>query len=497
MPTHEIRWICISDLHLGAENSLLTAVRDEGGLDLDRIAPVAEGLARCLRTLVAGQSELPRLVLLGDALELALTPMEQTLRAFELFLRTLAGSDPVIAPEIWYVPGNHDHHVWQVAMEEMYAAHLAEHADSDEMPPQWHFSWMSPFDARSSELPAMGRPSRAATLGHVAARAGLGGVEVVYPNLALHGDERTVLLHHGHFTEPTYLLMSLLRRAIFPDGGPDGDPWTGGRFWDLESDNGAWIEFVWSSLGRSGHVGQAVDAGFEMLGHSATAPVLVDRIVDVAMKRLADGRSGWQAGAVGLSEPAVRFAFDRLAERIGSRERFHAGGPFGPRIERGVHGYVGGPLRLQYLDECRRLGRPPASDVSFVFGHTHKPFATVTGVPHWPGPIGVVNTGGWVVDSVEPRPMAGSAVVLVDDDLHVASLRVCGQSANPANRGMRVEAPSGPGLLNPLARAVRDRVIVAEEPWRTMAAVAWSETEVRRRNLDRRLREAVESLRRL
>src|SRR6201999_452496 len=77
-------------------------------------------------------------------------------------------------------------------------------------------------------------------------------VEVSYPNLALRTPDgrRCLVVSHGHYTESIYSLMSRLRDILYPgqrQGPEDIDR--------LEAENFAWIDFFWSTLGRSGQVG--------------------------------------------------------------------------------------------------------------------------------------------------------------------------------------------------------------------------------------------------
>jgi len=61
-----IRWVCISDLHLGALNSVLTSVhRDGDRVDQSSVSPVLVTLCEALRSLRQG-SDPPQLVVLGD-----------------------------------------------------------------------------------------------------------------------------------------------------------------------------------------------------------------------------------------------------------------------------------------------------------------------------------------------------------------------------------------------------------------------------------------------
>jgi len=64
------------------------------------------------------------------------------------------------------------------------------------------------------------------------------------------------------------------------------------------------------------------------------------------------------------------------------------------------------------------LGRFP-EEVTFVYGHTHKPFTDRWSVPGFPGPGSTSPTPeGWVVDTPPRRPrVQAGAAVLVNDDL--------------------------------------------------------------------------------
>src|SRR5205807_8784895 len=48
-------------------------------------------------------------------------------------------------------------------------------------------------------------------------------------------------------------------------------------------------------------------------------------------------------------------------------------------------------------------------------------------------PLWIYNTGGWVVDSLKPAPLQGGAVILIDEALNVASLRVYNQAADASS----------------------------------------------------------------
>jgi len=124
----DIQYICLSDLHFGAENSLLTHV-PRGGISVDpyKPSPCLEAFVECLAELVTRNSSnarRPELILNGDILELALSEDNQAAMTFERFLE-LAFEKHQLFSAVRFLPGNHDHHLWETARERQYAAHVA------------------------------------------------------------------------------------------------------------------------------------------------------------------------------------------------------------------------------------------------------------------------------------------------------------------------------------------------------------------------------------
>ena len=85
-------------------------------------------------------------------------------------------------------------------------------------------------------------------------------MRAVYPNLGLLSEDgrRCVVVHHGHYIESMYQLMSSLNQLMFNKPLPRD-------ITEIEEDNFAWIDFFWSSLGRSGDVGEDVNRLYDML----------------------------------------------------------------------------------------------------------------------------------------------------------------------------------------------------------------------------------------
>ena len=69
-----IRYVCLSDMHLGEEDSLLTNLKvASSDVDPTQASPVMISLVECLRHLISHSkgADKPTLILNGDILELA------------------------------------------------------------------------------------------------------------------------------------------------------------------------------------------------------------------------------------------------------------------------------------------------------------------------------------------------------------------------------------------------------------------------------------------
>jgi hypothetical protein len=118
-----------------------------------------------------------------------------------------------------------------------------------------------------------------------------------------------------------------------------------------------------------------------------------------------------------LREYTLKAALHEAVKSVtGGQERRQVEGdkPLSDSAAQGLRAYVEGPLRRQF--ETERAPQPKS--LSFVLGHTHKPF-----VERWEDGTQVLNTGGWVVDAPELQPLHGAAAVLVSEDLSTVSIR--------------------------------------------------------------------------
>jgi hypothetical protein len=445
----DVRYLILSDLHFGAENSVLTDVLPgQATVDPTKPGPAMQALVHCLRDLVERNEghHKPTLVLGGDMLELALALDNVAAMVFERFVElTMGGPDRLFAQTIYFVPGNHDHHLWEGAREKHYAEYVASVPRGQPLEGPRHTTPM--LGARDEQ------PTDAELLTALVRRSGAHDVHVqtVYPNLAFVSDDgrKGVVFHHGHFVESMYRLMSGLNELIFDRPTP---PEIG--LWEAE--NFAWIDFFWSTLGRSGDVGVDVALIYESLQSKQAT----DRIVgDLARGLAGHVRHGRLRRR--MARRVLTTALDLAVSRVSARERRHTAAVLSPDAQHGLREYVEGPLRNQLVAECN--GDPP-SELTFAFGHTHKPFVDVMEAAGYPTPLTVMNTGGWVVDGLEPEPLHGAAAVLVDEDMKTVMLRFYAQRAHPSEYKTVIETPPGTADSE-FARRIKAIVEADRKPW--------------------------------
>lgn len=310
-----IRYICLSDMHFGQHDSILTNLRTNlSGIDLSKPSPAMVALCNGLRDMIKAndkQDTPPTLILAGDILEIALTPMNNASAAFEQFIRhILPKEEENLFDKIVFIPGNHDHHMWELARETQYVEHLKEVPPDSLLTPPWHDSRM--FEKEDKKpLP---RGYYLSNLIHRAEYLKNFEVSVAYPNFGLYNNDRCAIFHHGHFVEEIYHLMSDLARMFFPDKKQPS-----ATVGDIEAENFAWIDFFWSAMGRSGKVGPLIENIYISLS--------VEKARDKLLKNLTRGlirkHGFWW---LRLMRKPLEFILQKTADAIVTRERSKGGG---------------------------------------------------------------------------------------------------------------------------------------------------------------------------
>ena len=438
-----VKYVCLSDTHFGEPASLLS----QHGSDAFR-ADVLTALVDFLRDIVSDQddAERPCLILNGDIVDLAFSSLDVALEGFQRLVQLIADGDgPPLFSKIIYIPGNHDHHLWEMSRESLYVnALLAEHGDQ----PVRHAEHATGI-LEDNAIPSYLFNKAGARAVRDKARAP--EVVVSYPNLALQHDlGRTVVFHHGHYVESLYSFFSNARMWFFPDRTP---PQT---VHELEAENFAWIDFVWSLLGRSGEAGKDAQTVFRTLHTPERARELIDRVVKriVATVDIPFVPGAW------LESKVLRVVIRRFLKNV-SPERYVKKEAHDAELALGIERYLRGPVFRQLEDETGSVPR----DFTFVFGHTHKPFEDVARVGE--AKVRLHNTGGWTVEPGPPRRAHGAAVVLVSDTLDVCSVRLLRERGEAEENVVRI-APDAPSSTS------RFRDELCERLFRSDASLSWS-----------------------
>lgn len=462
----DIYYVCLSDMHLGEEDSLLTNLKENSSeTDFTKPSPVMKQLVECLKYLISKNKyqKKPTLILNGDILELALTTTNKAAMTFERFLELIMPPEGEgFFEKIIYIPGNHDHHLWEIGRETQYVDYITRKLPpGNNLPVPWHTTKM--FVKNDLTLtPCYFLTKLAKRFPHLTDVA----ISMVYPNFGLITDDghRGIIFCHGHFIEPIYQLMSIFKNRLFNYEMPtkvDG----------IEAENFAWIDFFWSTLGRSGEVGTSVETIYEHMHDEKHFKKLLSKFADNLSKKYdLPGWGDWMEAKI------LKGIFNYLIEKIYQRERRFTNHFLGPEAERGLQKYVSGPLQKQILSELQKM----PTEITIVFGHTHKPFQKNMTFDGYPELVTVCNTGGWVVETSEPKPIYGGAVVLIDENLNVTSLRMY----NPTEYHVKIgDAAFTGNQINPLHQRMMELINSSEEPWKTFSDVIAHSVRVRAQNL--------------
>jgi UDP-2,3-diacylglucosamine pyrophosphatase LpxH len=465
--SHDIRYIVLSDVHLGAQNSILTSLeKDTTVADTHVPSPALVALIECLRRLVnANEGTLPTLVADGDLVDLALSTPSRALPVFGQFVEALtADGDPVVADEMILLPGNHDHIIWEYTRERWL---------EDQLTPDTLEHLLQVSARRTGPLLIDAQPRIESTLLTALMRAWSGRegatMRVAYPDLAVPSADgkRLVLITHGHYVDPVSTVMSAFLRLVAPQVPPPADVET------MERENWPWVDFFFSSMTRSGKPGALVENIYDALQD----PKALGRLVDVVARNVTHGK-GKAAGK------AERWLIDSvigslLVKVARSRDRGVTTELLGADARGALQTYVAA-LRARVVESLEIL----PGDVSLIIGHTHKPFRQWWPDETWPqGGLRLFNTGGWVVDHVAPQPLAGGALALVSDDLDVALVRMYQQIDDPSAWRISVDTVEpGPGG-EAFAKRIRDLVVPDQPPWSTFSTAAAELVLERRREM--------------
>jgi len=476
----DIRYVCISDLHLGAQNSLLTNLTADGsGSDPSAPGPVLRELVACLRWIIErneDKSRKPALILAGDIFELALATDDQAAMAFERFVELIM---PAVGERLFerllFIPGNHDHHLWETARETQYVNYIQRNPGQKpgmELKVPWHATnmfvpWPNPNLVASPFV--NGIIQRFPHLQDVV-------VDTIYPNMGLRSadGQRCVVITHGHFIESRYQLMSRLKLFMFPEAKKSAS------VWDIEGENFAWIDFYWSTLGRSGDAGTHIEIVYDKLQDPRQKVLLVDRIAAGLARN--PKRAAWKNW---LLERTLRKVLRLALSFLSSSDRSLPETVLGDDASEGFRAWLEGPVLKQIQSELPDVISP---QVAVIFGHTHKPFEALMDLKNYPPDVKVYNSGGWAVDTPEPQPLHGGSILLMDEDLQIVSLRMYNETNRIDDSRVKVHAiADSDGTKSRFHERISGLVDASKDPWISFSSAILAALPIRRKNMKQKM----------
>lgn len=282
-----IKYVCLSDLHLGEEGSILNEKNEDGFA----ASHVMNNLAECLKSLFAGDTTIketrPILILNGDIMDLALGQFEDATTMFESFMALIMRKgEEIFNDTIIFIPGNHDHHIWEMTREERYKTNFFDPNNQGPLPVERHTS-----DMVLRQIPRSDHKSGIVggvdstflhdllirhRFAHDKEKDKFSGdlkVQLFYPCLAILSNDQKIcaVFHHGHFTEEPYSWISKLNTIFTQKEFPTSLD-------EMEIENFAWIDFLWSSLGRSGAPGKTVKRVYKCVKNEKSCDNFLDVI---------------------------------------------------------------------------------------------------------------------------------------------------------------------------------------------------------------------------
>ncbi len=455
-----LRHFCISDLHAGALTSLLTDRTGKG----QKISPVTEAFGKAAKSfLTAAGCDGPdkaQLILLGDVLDLQFSK-RATATTSALGYLTALSETGCFQDEVLATAGNHDHALWTDARLALHATNFAAAPDDTEY-----------REATPAFKPDRGAESR--LLNALLEKAGFGKADLRYPNIGFGTKERAVFLHHGHFVESVYRLMSAVKDAF---EGQRSDLTAE----DLAAENAGWIDFAWSTFGDAAGLGRDTELLYQNLLTSVGYRRLAKAWSETMGEALSDALP--MSGNIklrSLLKTASRVGLDMTVGKYRDTERFSEGDALTFDGIEGLRWYLDGPSKSQFEEE---LGGLP-KDLTFIFGHTHKPFTSRITARGYPSAIKVMNTGGWTLNGPRLDNAEGASIVLIDDALNVANLRIFQTPKNGVVPDIYVEMLSdGDESAESFRKDIHDWIAQSQEDWDALRDVACKAYQDRQRYL--------------
>lgn len=371
----------ISDIHLGASTSLLTALDYDPHTQSTFERPLAplilERLLSDLKELLYEGEKIQQCILLGDIFEFSFASYGLAMQNGRWFFDALIESN--LFEEFVYIPGNHDHHLWQQINEHYYLMTALEN-------PPIHYPRTLPsnFLLKNTFLDRLLPETY--------------GFQVTYPNYEMIVNNKHFYLHHGHYLQKLYIAASkFLEETIHTQ-----------NIEDLEVLNSPFLEFGWYNIGQAYNIGREklIDRLYFMFKNHNTQAL--NRILKLFLQKIDQWddqdtyrRRRWNPlgmftdSAIKLLGPfLLKRLFFKHSRLVGKHQ--HASSVRHKRLSGSLSEAV-----MQYIDKYMLPSEKSCHECTFIFGHTHEPENNFICKDDAGVCYHIYNTGGWVVDQVD------------------------------------------------------------------------------------------------
>lgn len=219
--------IVISDVHIGERFGCITGnpaepeeyIRlDDSSEDGPYVRPEFLSFLHYCRDLRDRYGKVRYLVIIGDMWDLAMNNQEDSFAESVRFFRQLNSREEEIGigdlfQNVIYLPGNHDHHFWEMLQERYW---VTEPIESGETPSTMPRTVCLTIDIATGDIlpvETSGSPASIPEHNIVSALLGLDEtpVYVAYPNAFFRSAEgENILLTHGHLFEPNWNMVTIM-----------------------------------------------------------------------------------------------------------------------------------------------------------------------------------------------------------------------------------------------------------------------------------------------
>ena len=443
-----LKYLCISDMHAGAATSLLTTLDDKYQ---PQGPTVGDTFSAAVESFLNASGSQPQLILLGDVLDLQFAGRKEATRSAFSFLSSL-GRTGCLAEEVILTAGNHDHAIWT-------DARLALETDTfsnDDGKLDIEYRQLTPAFSQT-------KLAQSRLMQRLLTKAGFKSVDLRYPNIGFQQGRKIVMLHHGHFVEAPYRLMTTLRDAVL------AEPREVVTSANVAAENAGWLDFFWSTTGEGGF-GMDANEFYQNMLTSYGYRRFARQMASVLGEKMSQALP--LSGNLTVQETLRRLAHAGLDATIGryrDTERYAEVTALTHDGFEGLRWYLDGPVKSQIEQELNGI----YDDITFVFGHTHKPFTDRSVTKSFEKPVKVHNTGGWTLNGPRLDNAEGASMVLIDDDLHVASVRLFSTPRNGVVPEVNVEilGDNDDGALD-FKQQIEGWLAAGQPQWQALAASA-------------------------